>query len=67
MGNGSAMGEIVNLRKVRKQAKKRDDAERAAANRIVHGRSKAERTLQEARTAKIHRHLEEHRIDTGDA
>lgn len=61
------MGEIVNLRKVRKQAKKREDAERAAANRIVHGRSKAERTLQEARTAKIQRHLEGHRLDTGDA
>ena len=61
------MGEIVNLRKVRKQAKKREDAERAAANRIVHGRSKAERTLQEARTAKIRRQLEGHRIDTGDA
>ena len=61
------MGEIVNLRKVRKQAKKREDAERAAANRIVHGRSKAERTLQEARTAKIQRHLEGHRLDTGDS
>jgi hypothetical protein len=61
------MGEIVNLRKVRKQAKKREDAERAAANRIVHGRSKAERTLQQARTAKIQRHLEGHRLDTGDA
>jgi hypothetical protein len=61
------MGEIVNLRKVRKQAKKREDAERAAANRIVHGRSKAERTLQEARTAKIQRHLDGHRLDTGDA
>jgi hypothetical protein len=61
------MGEIVNLRKVRKQAKKREDAERAAANRIIHGRSKAERTLQEARTAKIQRRLEGHRLDTGDA
>jgi hypothetical protein len=61
------MGEIVNLRKVRKQAKNREDAERAAANRIVHGRSKAARTLQEARTAKIQRHLEGHRLDTGDA
>ena len=40
------MGEIVNLRKVRKEVEKRDDAERAAANRIVHGRSKAERSLE---------------------
>jgi hypothetical protein len=61
------MGEIVNLRKVRKQAKKRVDAERAAANRIVHGRPKAERELEANRTAKLNRHLDSHRIDTGDA
>jgi hypothetical protein len=61
------MGEIVNLRKVRKQAKKRADAERAAINRIVHGRPKAERTLEAKRAEKIDRHLEGHRIETGDA
>ena len=61
------MGEIVNLRKFRKQAKKRDDAERAAANRIVHGRSKAERELADRRTTKSHQQLDGHRIDSGDA
>ena len=61
------MGEIVNLRKFRKQAKKRDDAERAAANRVVHGRSKAERELADKRTSKLHRHLDGHRIESGDA
>ena len=61
------MGEIVNLRKVRKQFKRRDDAERAAANRIVHGRSKAERSLENARSTKIDRHLDGHRIEPGDA
>ena len=60
------MGEIVNLRKVRKQAKKRDDAERAAANRIVHGRSKAERDLEARNIDKLNRHLDEHRIESGD-
>ena len=60
------MGEIVNLRKFRKQAKKREDAEHAAANRIVHGRSKAEREIDERRTSKLHRHLDAHKIDSGD-
>lgn len=61
------MGEIVNLRKVRKQVRKREDAERAAANRIVHGRSKAERTLEEARADNLNRLLDGHRIESGDA
>jgi hypothetical protein len=57
------MGEVVNLRKARKQAKKREDSERAASNRIVHGRSKAEKNLQATRLEQMHRHLEAHRID----
>ena len=61
------MGDIVNLRKFRKQAKKRDDAERADVNRVVHGRTKAERELDEQRKIKLHRHLDGHRIDSGDA
>ena len=61
------MGEIVNLRKFRKQAAKRDDAARATANRIVHGRSKAERELDNKRTSKLHQQLDGHRIDSGDA
>jgi hypothetical protein len=61
------MGEIVSLRKVRKEIKKRDDAERAVANRIVHGRTKAERTLEQARAAKTNRRLDGHKIEPGDA
>ena len=61
------MGEIVNLRKFRNQAKKREDAERAAANRIIHGRSKSEPNLESKNSDKSHRHLDGHRIDSGDA
>lgn len=61
------MGEIISLRKVRKEMRKREAAERAVANRIVHGRTKAERTLEKTRTAKIDRHLDGHRIEPGDA
>jgi Domain of unknown function (DUF4169) len=61
------MGEIVNLRKARKQATKREDAGRAAKNRIAHGRSKAERTLETKRTTLLNRHLDRHKLESGDA
>jgi len=61
------MGDVINLRKVRKQAKKREDAERAAANRTAHGRTKAERDLQARNADRLNRHLDGHRIDSGDA
>jgi hypothetical protein len=61
------MGEIVNLRKFRKQTQKRKEAERAETNRIVHGRSKTERDLQARNSQKLSRHLDEHRIESGDA
>jgi len=35
--DGKRMGEIVNLRKARKHAEKREEEKRAAANRVVHG------------------------------
>jgi hypothetical protein len=60
------MGEIVNLHKARKETRKRQDAERAAANRITHGRTKAERTLEARRAEKTRRLLDAHKIDTGD-
>jgi hypothetical protein len=61
------MGEIVNLNKVRKDAKKRDKNERAAVNRIVHGRSKVERILETKQTSMLNRHLDRHKIESGDA
>ena len=42
------------------------DGKRAAANRLLHGRSKAERNADAAREAKAHHHLDQHRVDTGD-
>ena len=61
------MGEIVNLRKVRKQAGKQQDAKRAAANRLLFGQSKAERDGQADRAAKLNRLLDGHKIDSGEA
>ena len=61
------MGDIVNLHKARKRAVKERDAERAAANRVTHGRTKAERSLEAARVAKARELLESHKIDPGDS
>jgi len=61
------MGELINLHKARKQAKRQEDETRAAVNRVVHGRSKAQRTLDATRTEHERRKLESHKIDTGDA
>ena len=60
------MGDLVNLRRVRKAAKRREDDARAAENRLAHGRSKAERALEEARTKKSRRELDGHRLETED-
>jgi hypothetical protein len=60
------MGELVNINKARKQLARRQAAARAAENRLLHGRTKAERLLEEVRKAKVQRDLDGHRIETGD-
>ncbi|MBM3564009.1 MAG: DUF4169 family protein [Alphaproteobacteria bacterium] len=44
------MGDIVNLRRARKQRARRAKDEAAQVNRAAHGRSKAERELTAAQT-----------------
>jgi Domain of unknown function (DUF4169) len=61
------MAEIINLRNARKRARRRLSERRAAAARVSHGMSKADRTLAKANTDKIRRQLDEHRIETGEA
>jgi hypothetical protein len=60
------MGEVVNLRMLRKRAARRTAAEEAAGNRLKHGRSKQERTLEAAQSAKARRDLDKHRVARGD-
>jgi hypothetical protein len=60
------MGDLVNLRTARKRAKRRQAEQQAASNRLVHGRSKAERALTQAQSDKARQDLDEHRIETGD-
>ena len=61
------MAEVINLRKARKRVEREARAREAEANRILHGRSKAERELDKARTEKAARALEAHRLDGGEA
>jgi hypothetical protein len=60
------MGDIVNLRKARKVAKRKEEDARAQQNRLVHGRAKSARMLQGAMAAKARRDLEAHRLEPGD-
>jgi hypothetical protein len=54
------MADLVKLGKARKQAGRREQEKRAAANRIVHGRSRAERALETARREKNIRLVDQH-------
>lgn len=57
-------GEIVNLRKARK-ARARSEAEaRAAENRVLFGRTKAERKALETEQDRARRTIDGHRIET---
>ena len=60
------MAEIVNLRAARKRAKRQSDEQKAASNRLAHGRSKAERALEQSRSDKARKTLAQHRIEPGD-
>lgn len=60
------MAEILNLRRARKQAKRRQAEQDAAQQRLAHGRSKAEKALQRSRNEKAETELDRHRIERGD-
>jgi len=58
------MGEIVNLNRARKMRAKADDKAQASANRVAHGRTKAEKSLtvlERQRAAKL---LDGQKLDT---
>jgi hypothetical protein len=57
------MAEIINLRIARKRADRESSEKRAAAARISHGMSKADRMLAKAKADKIRHELDEHRIE----
>jgi Domain of unknown function (DUF4169) len=60
------MGDIVNLRRVRKNAERRAAERAAAEQRYRHGRSKAQRRLETTQDVKTRHGLDGHRIESGD-
>jgi hypothetical protein len=61
------MGDVVNLREVRKRTAKQLREKQAAENRFIHGRSKQERAAEKARNDLAARHLDRHRLESGEA
>ena len=55
------MGEIVNLRRARKQKARTAAEANASANRLQHGRSKAEKQLTQAEKEAAERKLDGHK------
>jgi hypothetical protein len=60
------MAEVINLRTVRKRAKRQQDDQRAHARRVASGQPKHVRKLEEARQAKAGHDLDQCRIEIGD-
>jgi hypothetical protein len=58
------MAEVVNLRTAKKQAARKAARSTADANAAKHGRTKAERMLEEARAEKSARALDGHQRET---
>ncbi len=57
------MGEVVNLRMVRKRSARAEKERIAAENRALHGRSKADRKADDAERRRDSMLLEGHRRD----
>ena len=55
--------EIVNLRRVRKARQRADKVAESATNRVVHGRTKAEREVEASTRERAERGLDGHRLE----
>ena len=60
------MGDIVNLRRARKEKARNAKADKAAENRLLHGTPKEVRNLTKARAEKADTALESHRLGPGN-
>jgi F0F1-type ATP synthase membrane subunit b/b' len=61
VNQGFGLGEIVNLRRARKQRRRDQDDAIAAANRLAHGLSKAAKRETRAERERAERALDGHR------
>ena len=61
------MGDVVNLKRIKKRNEREQSAKQADANRARFGRTKSERAREEHRKDRTSHLLDQHRIDDGDA
>ena len=61
------MGDLINLNRFKRRIIRDDAAKIADANRARFGRTKAERDLEEKRTIRADKMLDQHRINGEDA
>ena len=62
-----AVGDIINLKRVRKRSEREQAAKQAETNRARFGRSKSERAADATRASRASELLDQHRIDDGEA
>lgn len=60
------MAEVINLRNVRKQKARAEKDARAQQNRILFGRTKAEKLKQAAERAAADKHIDGHKREDGE-
>jgi Domain of unknown function (DUF4169) len=64
---GTAMGDLVNLKRFKKRVARERSEQEAATNRARFGRARSERELEEARAERARELLDQHRTDGEDA
>jgi len=64
---GMMMGDVVNLKRIRKRNEREQGAKEAEANRVRFGRTRSERAADAMRSKRAREHLDQHRIDGEDA
>ena len=57
------MNKVINLRQKRKQRGRDEKRQKADESAVLHGRTKAEKTLQQAQSVKAARALDGHKRD----
>lgn len=57
------MGDVVNLRRARKDRARTEADRKAEANRVAFGRTKAEKSLSKAERTLAERRIDGHRLD----
>ncbi|MBI5263283.1 MAG: DUF4169 family protein [Bradyrhizobium sp.] len=60
------MVNVINLRRFRKRAERESSAKQAEANRLLFGRTTAERKLEKTRKTRARMLLDQHRIERGE-